>query len=168
MGSRGISDLATVCARCLTVLKKRGLKPFIVPAMGSHGGATPEGQKKVLEKLGITRSEMGVPVAADMDTVCVGRLESGVKVYFSQKALEADIEKTFDSWLERTAIIHLHGVKNKQDHLSLDVLPPKQMKTIINRLHRFSGTVSMEVFSFSYLSNSLNLFEDYWKKTNRD
>jgi hypothetical protein len=90
VGSRGISDLATVCAHSLAALKQQGLRPFIVPAMGSHGGATAEGQRGVLEKLGISQSVMGVPVVADMDTVCVGHLKSGVKIYCSQKALEAD------------------------------------------------------------------------------
>jgi hypothetical protein len=90
LGSRGIDGLATVCAGCLNVLRQRGLEPFIVPAMGSHGGATAEGQRQVLEKFGISQSTMGVPVVPDMDTVCVGNLGSGVKIHFSQKALEAD------------------------------------------------------------------------------
>jgi len=81
---------------------------------------------------------------------------------------EADIEKTFDIWLKKTAIVHLHGTKNGQDHLSLDHMPPKQMKTIINQLCRFSGTVSIEVFSFPNLYNSLIFFENYWTKKNRD
>ena len=90
IGSRGIDGLAAVCDNCLSVLKQRGLKPFIVPAMGSHGGATAEGQRQVLEKFGISQSTMGVPVVADMDTVCLTNLESGVKIHFSSKALEAD------------------------------------------------------------------------------
>ena len=82
---------------------------------------------------------------------------------------KADIEKAFDVWLKKTAIVHLHGAKkNKQDHLSLDHIPPKQMKTIINQLCRFNGTVSIEVFSFPDLYNSLNFLESYWIKTNRD
>ena len=90
VGSRGITDIETVCKQCLEFLKLKGLKPFIVPAMGSHGGATAEGQRAVLEKLGISDSRMGVPVVPDMGTVAVGHLANGTKIFFSQKALEAD------------------------------------------------------------------------------
>jgi sugar phosphate isomerase/epimerase len=82
--------------------------------------------------------------------------------------VDADIEKTFDSWPEKTAIVHLHGVKNKQDHLALDHMPPKQMETIIRRLSRFNGTVSIEVFSFPELSSSLNFLEHCWEKRYKD
>src|SRR5713226_3536115 len=59
VGSRGISNLAEVVKAVLQVLKDKGAKPFIVPAMGSHGGATPDGQEKVLAQYGITRKAMG-------------------------------------------------------------------------------------------------------------
>lgn len=90
VGSRGISDIDTVCKQCLEFFKLKGLKPFIVPAMGSHGGATAEGQRAVLEKLGISERCMGVPVVPDMGTVAVSHLANGTKIFFSQKALEAD------------------------------------------------------------------------------
>ncbi len=90
VGSRGISRIDTVLIQCLKFLKGRGLKPYIVPSMGSHGGATPEGQLDVLAKLGITESAMGVKIHADMNCSCLGELPSGTKIYFSQKALQAD------------------------------------------------------------------------------
>jgi hypothetical protein len=68
----------------------KGLKPFIVPAMGSHGGATPDGQLNVLAKLGVTEEGMGVKIIADMDVTEVGRLSSGTRIYFSRYALQAD------------------------------------------------------------------------------
>ncbi len=81
---------------------------------------------------------------------------------------KADIEKTFDAWLEKTAIIHLHGAKGGQDHLSLVHMPPKQMETIIKQLFQFSGTVSIEVFSFPEIYKSLDFLENYWTGTHRD
>ncbi|MFN2302761.1 MAG: lactate racemase domain-containing protein, partial [Anaerolineales bacterium] len=90
VGSRGISHIDQVLYHCLEFLKEKGLKPFIVPAMGSHGGATPEGQQAVLAKLGITPSSMGVPIHSEMDVVQVGQLHNGVEIYFSSRALGAD------------------------------------------------------------------------------
>ncbi len=90
VGSRGIRHIDTVLSHCLQFLKNNKLKPFIVPAMGSHGGATPDGQTSVLEKLGITESAMGVPVLPDMDVACIGELSGGLKIYFSKLALDAD------------------------------------------------------------------------------
>lgn len=90
IGSRGIKHIDAVVLHCLNFLKNNGLKPFIVPAMGSHGGATPAGQEAVLEKLGISESTMGVPVCADMNVECIGELSGGIKIYFSETALFAD------------------------------------------------------------------------------
>ena len=90
VGSRGISGIDQVLLHCLSFLKGKGLIPFIVPAMGSHGGATAEGQCMVLAKLGITESKMGVPILADMSVECLGQLPSNLKLFFSKKALEAD------------------------------------------------------------------------------
>ena len=90
VGSRGISRLSEVVCETLHLLQKNGLKPFIVPAMGSHGGATAEGQRQVLENLGIGESVAGVPIAADMQTECIGQLADGTKLHLARKALEAD------------------------------------------------------------------------------
>ncbi len=89
-GSRGISRIDEILIYTIEFLKAGGLKPFIVPAMGSHGGATDRGQQKVLEKLGITEKSMGVPIFPEMDVVCLGELPGNVKIFFSKKALEAD------------------------------------------------------------------------------
>jgi len=90
VGSRGIDRLADVVAACTAHLKDMDLQPFIVPAMGSHGGATAEGQTAVLAKLGITEQSMGVPVASEMEVKCLDRLSNGTRLYFSRKALEAE------------------------------------------------------------------------------
>ena len=90
VGSRGIHDLAAIVSAAIRHLKDLGLKPFVIPAMGSHGGATAEGQAEVLHDLGITESAVGAPVVSNMDAVALGRLESGAEVYFARDALEAD------------------------------------------------------------------------------
>src|SRR3712207_1726069 len=76
-GSRGIADIQAVVRTVAEELKAIGAEPFVVPAMGSHGGATVEGQRAVLAEYGITEAEVGVPILATMDTVVVGTLEDG-------------------------------------------------------------------------------------------
>lgn len=90
VGSRGTHDLKTLVSAVVECLKELGLKPYVIPAMGSHGGATGEGQAQVLEELGISESSMGVPVVSNMDVVSLGRLDSGAQVFFAKDALEAD------------------------------------------------------------------------------
>jgi hypothetical protein len=89
-GSRGITNLAAVVGEAVAILKDAGAKPFIVPAMGSHGGATPEGQVQILSEYGITEATMGCPFRPSMETVSLGRTEDGVDVRFSTEALDSD------------------------------------------------------------------------------
>ena len=89
-GSRGITNLAAVIGEAIAILKEAGAKPFIVPAMGSHGGATPEGQVQILSEYEVTEKTMGVPFRASMETVSLGRTEDGVDVRFSKEALDSD------------------------------------------------------------------------------
>ncbi len=74
-----------------------------------------------------------------------------------------DINKVFDKHLNNTSIIHLHGVENKKDHVSLNKLPLEYMYQIIGILKRYYGVVSLEVFSFENLSTSLTFLEKHWK-----
>jgi nickel-dependent lactate racemase len=90
VGSRGIDKINSVVYHFIRYLEKMGLKPFIIPAMGSHGGATAEGQRKVLEKLGITGPEIGVPIFPEMETECIGELPCGLDIHISKRALLAD------------------------------------------------------------------------------
>lgn len=90
VGSRGISNLRTIVAAVVNELRRRGATPFIIPAMGSHGGATPEGQAHVLEGYGITPSSMGVPFETSMETVRLGATDDHIPVNFSARALNAD------------------------------------------------------------------------------
>ncbi|CAB1058755.1 Iron-sulfur cluster-binding protein [Olavius sp. associated proteobacterium Delta 1] len=90
VGSRGTHDLRVLAASTVACLKSRGLKPFVIPAMGSHGGGTAEGQAQVLAELGITRETVGAPIVSSMDVASLGRSDSGAEVYFAKDALDAD------------------------------------------------------------------------------
>jgi len=90
VGSRGIASIGEVTRAIVDKLKEFGTEPFIIPAMGSHGAATPEGQREVLATYGVTEETMGVPIEATMEVVQLGTTESGTPVYFSKPAYEAD------------------------------------------------------------------------------
>ena len=89
-GSRGVANIAVIIRSVVDELRKLGVRPFIIPAMGSHGGGTAEGQRLVLEHYGITESSMGVPVRATMETTQVGETPQGIPVFLDNYALEAD------------------------------------------------------------------------------
>lgn len=90
VGSRGIDNLQLIIKSIISEIKKRKGMPFIVTAMGSHGGATAEGQKEILTNYGITEESMGVPIKASMETVELGQLENDLPVYFDKIAYNAD------------------------------------------------------------------------------
>ena len=90
IGSRGIHQMDTIAAAVIDALVQLGAYPFIVPAMGSHGSATSEGQRQVLASYGITEETMGVPIDASMDTVFLGETENHIPIHFSKAAYEAD------------------------------------------------------------------------------
>ena len=89
-GSRGVANVDTITRAIVDFCKERGAEPFIVPAMGSHGGATAEGQAQLLEGYGITAETMGCPVRSSMETVLLGYSEFGKPVYQDKNAHEAD------------------------------------------------------------------------------
>ena len=89
-GSRGVANVATAVKATADSLKALGARPFVVPAMGSHGGATAEGQRSVLEHYGITEETVGVPVKATMDVVELGKTADGLPVFLDRYAAEAD------------------------------------------------------------------------------
>ncbi len=90
LGSRGIAGILPVARTLLEWLHSRGAEPFVIPAMGSHGGATPEGQRELLASYGLTTEALGVPVRAEMETDEVGRTPGGIPVHLSRVAREAD------------------------------------------------------------------------------
>ena len=89
-GSRGIANMPLVLRELCDYVKQFNCKPFIVPAMGSHGGATAEGQIEVLRSLGITEESMGCPIRSSMETVCIHEFEDGFKVYVDATAFQSD------------------------------------------------------------------------------
>jgi hypothetical protein len=90
VGSRGIANLKEIVEATLRVLTAAGARPFVIPAMGSHGGATPAGQIKVLAEYGITAESLGVPIEAGMDVEKIGTALDGWDVLWSVPALKAD------------------------------------------------------------------------------
>ena len=90
VGSRGVARIGEVVAALVEVLKESGADPFIVPAMGSHGASTAEGQAQVLAHLGVSEDQVGCPVRATMESVRIGETPSGVAVYMDRNAYEAD------------------------------------------------------------------------------
>ena len=91
VGSRGIRNLPLIIKTILEELKILGAKPYIVSAMGSHGGGTEEGQREVLYGYGITEEAMQVPIITTTEVVCLGEISGGRKVYFDKSALEAEV-----------------------------------------------------------------------------
>lgn len=89
-GSRGIHDKPEVVRAAGEWLRSLGAEPFVVPAMGSHGGATAEGQVEMLSELGMTEQSLGMPIRATMDTVELGRVPNGPMVHLDANAAQAD------------------------------------------------------------------------------
>ena len=89
-GSRGVANIALITKEIVNFVKSKGAHPFIIPAMGSHGGATAEGQTQILKDYGITEQTMGCPLRATMETVCIGDTEDGRTVLIDRYASEAD------------------------------------------------------------------------------
>ncbi|TAM81038.1 MAG: DUF2088 domain-containing protein [Acidobacteria bacterium] len=89
-GSRGIANLKEIIKASCDWLKSEGAQPFVIPAMGSHGGATAEGQRLILEEYGVTSDSVGAEVRSDMATVEVGETAEGFKATVDRNAWEAD------------------------------------------------------------------------------
>jgi hypothetical protein len=89
-GSRGVANIATLVRATADYLKTIGAIPFVIPAMGSHGGGTADGQLDVLRHYGITEESMGVPLRATMEVVQIGETADGLPVWLDKYAAEAD------------------------------------------------------------------------------
>jgi hypothetical protein len=90
VGSRGIASLQEIVGAVCGWLKAQGARPFIFPAMGSHGGGTAEGQRKILEEYGVTEDALGVEIRSSMETVLVGTTPEGFHVFMDRNAWESD------------------------------------------------------------------------------
>ena len=90
VGSRGIANIATIVRAIVDFWKSQGARPFIFPAMGSHGAATAEGQADVLAHYGIHEATMGCPVVSQLDVVSLGRTAEGIEAYMDRDAFLSD------------------------------------------------------------------------------
>jgi hypothetical protein len=90
VGSRGVANIALIVKSLVACLKEKGVEPFVIPAMGSHGGATAEGQVEVLAGYGVTEDYIGAPIRSSMETVSLPSGATEAKVYMDKNAWEAD------------------------------------------------------------------------------
>jgi hypothetical protein len=90
VGSRGIANLASIIKAVTAELKNRGATPIIVPAMGSHGGGTAQGQLNVLKEYGITEASVNAQIHSSIDVIEIGKTKSGVPVFFDDFAMKCD------------------------------------------------------------------------------
>jgi Lactate racemase N-terminal domain len=90
VGSRGIAGLDSIVKAAVASLQGLGLAPFVVAAMGSHGGGTADGQRELLAEYGVTESKVGCPIRSEMDTVVVGTNSFGLPIHFDRNAHQAD------------------------------------------------------------------------------
>ena len=91
VGSRRIDQLPRILKTLIRELKNKGAIPFIIPAMGNHGGATAEGQANLLRSMGVSDKSMNVPILSGLETVMVGRTHGGMAVHVDRYAVEADM-----------------------------------------------------------------------------
>ncbi len=155
VGSRGIANLVMIVKQVVDEVTVMGGVPVIVPAMGSHGGATAEGQTKVLDSLGVSAAAMGCEIGASMDTVVVGKTGDGIEVHFDAIASTADhvllinrvkphtrLVGEFESGLVKMLLIGLgkhrgaalyHQVFAKYDY-RLDRIAPEIVSMILAKL----------------------------------
>ncbi len=141
VGSRGIHDLRTVVGGVVQWVHAQGAEPFLVPAMGSHGAATAEGQRAVLEEYGLTADAVGAPIRSSMEVVHLPQEDCPVPVYFDRNAAEADatiainrvkvhtdFHGPYESGLMKMLVIglgkhaqalaiHSHGVRGLRDYM---------------------------------------------------
>ncbi len=90
VGSRGIANIAVITRAIVRHFQGLGARPFLVPAMGSHGGGTAEGQRALIESYGVTEEFVGCPIRSSLETVVVAHTRTGVPVHFDRLAFEAD------------------------------------------------------------------------------
>ncbi|MFB4165375.1 lactate racemase domain-containing protein [Alteribacillus sp. JSM 102045] len=162
VGSRGVADLPILTRETVKAVKDAGGEPFIVPAMGSHGGATDEGQKEVLEELGVSEETVEAPIRSSMEVVPVGKLPNGLPIYTDKNAYEADhiivinrikphtaFRGRVESGLMKMVTIglgkqkgaeaaHLYGFKHMAEHV------PDMAKIVCDRAPVLFGLGSLE------------------------
>lgn len=141
VGSRGVNKIDKIAAAIVREVKNRGAHPFVVPAMGSHGGATAEGQIEVLKSLGVTEETLGCPIRSSMEVVKLGQLDNGLSVYMDKNAYHAD------------GIIVLNRVK---PHTSFQGLSESGIvKMITIGLGKQIGAASCHAYGFGHMGKNI-------------
>ena len=142
VGSRGIRNLPRIVKCVIGELKAMGAEPFILAAMGSHGGGTLEGQLEVLRAYGITEQAMGVPVIANNDVTHLGQTSRGIQVYFDKLCLE-DVDM----------VIPINRVKLHTDFV--DNIQSGMCKMLVICLGHHRGCTAIHQADFSYFGDTL-------------
>ncbi|MEM5780711.1 MAG: lactate racemase domain-containing protein, partial [Lawsonibacter sp.] len=142
VGSRGIRNLSRIVKCVVEQLQEMGAEPFILGAMGSHGGGTLEGQMEVLHSYGITQEAMGVPVITSNDVVLLGETSRGIQVYFDKTCLE-----------EVDMIIPINRVKLHTDFV--DNIQSGMCKMLVIGLGHHRGCTAVHEADFSYFGDTL-------------
>lgn len=141
VGSRGVARIADVAEAVVAELKRLGACPFVVPCMGSHGGATAEGQKMILSNLGVTEEKVGCSIVSSMEVVQIGQLENGLPVYIDKHAYEAD------------GIVVINRVKPHTAFRGNNESGLVKMITI--GLGKQKGADSCHAYSFKYMAENI-------------
>ncbi len=134
VGSRGISNIAAIAGAAVEFWTSRGFKPFLFPAMGSHGAATAEGQADVLAHYGIDAENMGCPILSSLEVQSLGKTGEGIEVFFDRNAYEAD------------AVMLLNRVKWHTDFAGK--LESGLSKMMAIGLGKFSGAQRYHTFAY--------------------
>jgi hypothetical protein len=135
-GSRGVADIAAILKAIVNEVKKVGGDPFIIPAMGSHGGATAEGQREVLSEYGITDKTMGAPVVSSMEVKELGETKKGIPVLIDKNAAESD------------GIIVVNRIKEHTEFQGQ--LESGLMKMMVIGMGKHKGTILAHRFAVKY------------------
>lgn len=162
-GSRGIQSIVPVLQTVVNFLKQKGAAPFIVPAMGSHGGGTVEGQLQMLSSLGITEDSIGVPVLATTDVVEVGHY-NGIPVFQNRNAYESDgiiavnrvkthtsFKSKLESGLSKMLVV---GLGNPTGAANIHRFGVEGMKTLIEPMARVILDRTPVLFGLAIIENA--------------
>ncbi len=167
VGSRGITAIPTVAKAAVDALKEMGYAPFIVAAMGSHGGATKDGQAELLAGYGITPETMGVEVRSDMNTVILGTNPVGLPIFFDKNAYEADgivllnrvkphtdFHATHESGVLKMLVI---GLGKQQGASQIHKLGLRGMKEVLPAVGRFLVGNTKFVLGMAIIENAADM-----------
>lgn len=172
VGSRGISEIDRVVKDAVAFFQQAGARPFIIPAMGSHGGATAEGQARVLADYGITEETMGAPIRSSMEVVSLGKLPENpvVELYMDKYAYEADKVFVINRVKPHT---DFHGPHESGIVKMLVIGLGKQAQAIavhnflLPGLQKYIPAVAEEIIKTGRILGALALVEDGYERLSR-